>query len=324
MHSCIRRAVPLLLGFALFGFAHSSGAQDYPAKPVRIVDPFSPGGGSDLLARTVAQKLTERLGQSFVVENRAGGGGHIGADVVVKSPPNGYTLLVAGVVHAIGMTLYKKLPYDMAKDLAPVGQIATFASLIVVHPSLPARSIKELLALARSRPGELNYGANPGSPNHLAMELFNVMGKVKLVHIGYKGAGPVVIDLVGGQLHLASLGIPSVWPHVQSGRVRVLAVTSKTRSPMLPAVPTVSESGLPGYDVTSWYGFYAPAGTPGAVIAKLNSELRAVLTSAEVSERLSSQGAQPAPISVEEFGRLTRDEIARWGKIVRDSGAKVD
>src|SRR6185436_7794039 len=304
MHPYLRRAVLC----ALLGLAWSAGAQDYPNRPVRIIDPFSPGGGSDVLARVAAQKLTERLGQTFIVENRPGGGGHIGADFVAKSAPSGYTLLMAGVVHAIGMTLYKKLPYDMAKDLAPVGQIATFASLIVVHPSLPVHTIKELLALARSRPGELNYGANPGSPNHLAMEMFNVMGKVKLVHIGYKGAAPVVIDLVGGQLHLASLGIPSIWPHVQSGRVRVLAVTSTSRSPLLPTVP---ESGLPGYDVSSWYGLYAPASTPDAIIGRLNSEIRAAMKSPDVSERLSSQGAQAAPTSPEEFGRITRAEIER-------------
>jgi tripartite-type tricarboxylate transporter receptor subunit TctC len=167
--------------------AAPAAAQDYPGRAVRVIDPFSPGGGSDVLARIAAQKLTERLGQTFVVENRPGGGGHIGAEVVVKSPPNGYTLLVAGVVHAIGMTLYRKLPYDLVRDLAPISQLATFPSLIVVHPSLPAKSVKELLALAKARPGELNYGANPGSPNHLAMELFNSMGKVKMIHIGYKG-----------------------------------------------------------------------------------------------------------------------------------------
>src|SRR5687768_15743230 len=229
--------------------ACSAAAQDYPVRPVRVIDPFSPGGGSDVLARIAAQKLTERLAQTFVVENRAGGGGHIGADAVAKSRPDGYTLLVAGVPHAIGMTLYRKLPYDLAKDLAPVSQIATFPSLIAVHPSLPVKSVKELLALAKARPGELNYGANPGSPNHLAMEL------------------------VAGQLHLASLGVPSVWPQVQAGRVRVIAITSTTRSPLLPEVPTVGESGLPGYDVSSWYGMYAPAGTPGGIVAKLNAEI---------------------------------------------------
>src|SRR6185295_13584264 len=260
----------------------------------------------------------------FVVENRAGGGGHIGADSVAKSRPDGYTLLVAGVPHAIGMTLYRKLPYDMAKDLAPVSQIATFPSLIVVHPSVPVKSVKELLALAKARPGQLNYGANPGSPNHLAMELFNSMGKVKMVHIGYKGAAPVVIDLVAGQLHLASLGIPSVLSQVQAGRVRVIAITTTTRSPLLPDVPTVSESGLPGYDVSSWYGLYAPAGTPGAIIAKLNTEIAVAMKAPDVAERLAGLGSRAAPTSAEEFGRITRDEIKKWGKVVQESGAKVE
>jgi tripartite-type tricarboxylate transporter receptor subunit TctC len=308
----------------LAGLSFSSAAQDYPSRPVRVIDPFSPGGATDVLARVVGQKLSERLGQPFVVENRAGGGGHIGADLVVKSPPNGYTLLVAGVPHAIGMTLYRKLPYDMAKDLAPVTQMATFPSLIVVHPSLPVNSVKELLALAKARPGELNYGANPGSPNHMAIELFNSMGKVKMVLIGYKGAGPVVIDLLAGQLHLASLGVPTVWPQVQAGKVRVIAVTSTTRSPLLPAVPTVSESGLPGYDVSSWYGMYCAAGTPGTIVTKLNAEIAAALKAPDVTERLSSLGAQPKPTSPEEFGRITRDEIKKWAKVVQESGARVD
>lgn len=311
----------LLLSLAAASYA---AAQDYPGRTVRVIDPFSPGGGSDVLARIAAQKLTERVGQTFVVENRPGGGGHIGADVVVKSPPNGYTLLLAGVPHAIGMTLYRKLPYDLAKDLAPISQLATFPSLIVVHPSLPVRSVKELLALAKARPGELNYGANPGSPNHLAMELFNSMGKVKMIHIGYKGAAPVAIDLVAGQLHLASLGVPSIWPQVQAGRVRVIAVTSTTRSRMLPDVPTVGESGLPGYDVSSWYGMYAPASTPGPIIAKLNAEIGAAMKAADVTERLSSLGAQAAPTSADEFGRITRDEIRKWAKVVQESGAKVE
>jgi len=318
----------LYVRFALFGvlmgLAFSSAAQDYPSRPVRVIDPFSPGGATDVLARVVGRKLSERLGQPFVVENRGGGGGHIGADFVVKSPPNGYTLLVAGVPHAIGMTLYRKLPYDMAKDLAPITQMATFPSLIVVHPSLPVRSVKELLALAKARPGELNFGANPGSPNHLAMELFNSMGKVKMVHIGYKGAGPVVIDLLAGQLHLASLGVPTVWPQVQAGKVRVIAVTSMTRSPLLPTVPTVSESGLPGYDVSSWYGMYSAAGTPSAIVTRLNAEIAAALKTADVMERLSSLGAQLAPTSPEEFGRITRDEIKRWARVVQESGARVD
>ena len=309
---------------ALAGLAVSSAAQDYPGRPVRLVDPFSPGGSTDVLARIVGGKLSERLGQSFVVENRAGGGGNIGADLVAKSKPDGYVLLVAGVVQAIGVTLYRKLPYDLAKDLAPVIQLATFPSLIIVHPSLPVKSVAELLALVKARPGELNFGANPGSPNHLAMELFNSMGKVQMVHIGYKGAGPVVTDVVAGQLHLASVGFPSGWTQVQAGRVRAIAVTSTTRSPLLPAVPTVGESGLPGYDVTSWYGVYAPAGTPNGIITKLNTEITAVLKAPDVAERLASLGAEPAPTSPEEFGRITRDEIRKWAEVVKASGARAD
>src|SRR5687768_6675514 len=230
------RAIGLALVLA---FALPSLAQDYPSKPVRVIDPFAPGGASDVLARIVGQKLTERLGQPFLVDNRAGGGGHIGADFVAKAPPNGYTLLVAGVPHAIGMTLYKKLPYDLAKDLAPITQMATFPSLIAVHPSLPVKNVKELLALAGARPGELNFGANPGSPNHLSIELLNTMAKVKMVFVGYKGAAPAVTDTVAGQIQLVSAGIPSLLGHVQSGRLRPLAVTSTSRSALLPNIPTV-------------------------------------------------------------------------------------
>lgn len=308
----------------LSALAFSSVAQEYPNRPVRLVDPFSPGGATDILARIVGQKLTERLGQSFIVENRAGGGGHIGADMVAKSPPNGYLLVVAGVPHAIGMTLYRKLPYDMSKDLASVTQIATFPSLIVVHPSLPVKSMKELLALARARPGELNFGANPGSPNHLSIELINTMAKVKMVFIGYKGAGPAVTDVVAGQIQLVSAGFPSVLGYVQSGRLRPIAVTSSNRSRLLPAVPTVSESGLPGYDVSSWYGVFAPVGTPASIITKLNTEIAAVLKSPDVAERLASLGAIPAPTSPEELARIVRTEVVRWAEVVKASGATVN
>ena len=295
-------------------------AQDYPNRPIRIVVPLAPGGGADLLARLVGQGLTERFGRPVVVENRAGGGGHIGADVVVKSPPDGHTLMLGGIVHAIGMSLYKKLTYDMAKDLAPVIQGATFPSMILVHPSLPVRSVKELLALAKSRPGALNYGAGTGSPNHLGMELFDV----KMTHIPYKGAGPVVTDLVAGHIHVASLGLPTALGHLRAGKLRVLAVTSATRSAQLPDVPTVSESGVPGYHFTSWYGVFAPAGTPREIVAKLNTEIAAGLKSPDVVAKLTALGAEVAITSPEEFGRIVRDEIARWAKVVQASGAKAE
>jgi tripartite-type tricarboxylate transporter receptor subunit TctC len=317
------RTVRIALLSVLIAAVLPSQAQDYPNRPVRMVDPFSPGGSTDILARIAAQKLTDRMGRPFLVENRAGGGGHIGAELVAKSPPDGYTLLVAGVPQAIGMTLYKKLNYDLAKDLAPITQLATFPSLIVVHPSLPVKNIKELIALARARPGELNFGANPGSPNHLAIELINTMAKVKMTFIGYKGAGPSVADAVAGQIQVVSAGFPSVIHFVQAGRLRPIAVTSQARSPVLPDVPTAAESGLPGYSVTSWYGLFAPPGTPAPIIDKLNSEIRIVLKAPDVAERLATMGAQAAPTTPEEFGRIVRSEIARWAPVVKASGASL-
>ena len=301
-----------------------SQAQDYPARPVRMIDPFSPGGATDILARITAQKLTERLGRPFLVENRAGGGGHIGAEAVARSAPDGYTLLVAGVPQAIGMTLYRKLNYDLAKDLAPITRIATFPSLIVVHPSVPAKNMKELIALARARPGELNFGANPGSPNHLAIELVNSMAKVKMAFVGYKGAAPAVTDVVAGQIQVVSAGFPSVIGYVRSGRLRPIAVTSQTRSPLLPDVPTAAESGLPEYNVTSWYGLFAPPGTPAPIVDKLAAEVSALLKATDVTERLATMGAQAAPTTPEEFGRIVREEIARWAPVVKASGAAVN
>jgi len=232
--------------------------------------------------------------------------------------------LIAGVPHAIGMTLYSKLGYDMAKDLAPITQMATFPSLICVHPSVPAKNVKELIALAKARPGELNFGANPGSPNHLSIELLNTMAKTKIVFIGYKGAGPSVADTVAGQIQLVSAGFPSVLGYVQSGRLRPLAVTSSARSPLLPNVPTVAESGVPGYDVTSWYGLFAPPGTPAPIMSKLLTEITAVLKAPDTAERLAALGAQPAPNTPDEFARLVRDEIKRWAEVVRVSGATIN
>ena len=303
--------------FILVALPLPAAAQDYPNKPIRMIVPLAPGGAADLLARFVSQGLTVSLGKPVVVENRSGGGGNIGSDFVAKSAPDGYTLLLAGIPQAIGMSLYKKLPYDMAKDLAPVIQAATFPSIIAVHPSLPVRSIKELLALAKSRPGQLNYGANTGSPNHLGMELLNV----KMTHIPYKGAGPVVTDLIAGHIQLAALGFPGALPYVQAGRLRAIAVTGTKRSPLLPDVPTVSESGVPGYSVTSWYGVFAPAGTSREIIGKLNTDISAALKNADVTSKLTALGAEVATTTPEEFGRIVRDEIKKWAKVVQTSGA---
>jgi tripartite-type tricarboxylate transporter receptor subunit TctC len=231
--------------------------------------------------------------------------------------------LTAGIPQAIGMSLYKNLSYDMGRDLAAVIQGAIFPSIIVVHPSLPVKSIRELIALAKTRPGALNFGANTGSPNHLAIELLNVAHKVKMVHIPYKGAGPVVTDVVAGHIELASLGFPPALPMVKAKRMRAIAVTGTRRSPLLPDVPTVAESGVPGYSVNSWYGVFAPAGTPAAIINKLNAAIAAGLKTPEVTGRLTGLGADVAPTTPEEFGRIVRDEIQKWAKVVKASGAKA-
>jgi tripartite-type tricarboxylate transporter receptor subunit TctC len=306
--------------------AGAGWAQDYPSRPVRMVAPFAPGGATDVLTRIVSQKLYERWGQTVFVDNRVGASGNIGAEMVSKATPDGYTLLVAGAPHAINMSLFRNLRYDLAKDLAPVTAIATFPSLIALHPSVPAKSVKELIALARARPGELNFGsAGNGSPNHLSMELFKTMAKVNMVHIPYKGgSGQMVSDLLAGQVQLASMGLPPSIPYVKAGKLRVVAVTGAKRSPLLPDVPTVSESGLPGFDVTSWYGVFGPAGLPRELVAKLNGDIVGILSVPDMKERLASLGAEPAPMSPEDFGRHVRDEIAKWAKVVKESGAKVD
>ena len=224
------------------------------------------------------------------------------------------------------MSLYRKLSYDLAKDFAPINCIATFPSAIVVHPSLPVKSVKDLIAVAKARPGELNFGsAGSGSPNHLALELFKTMAKVSMVHVPYKGgSGQMVGDLIAGQVQLASMGLPPAMPYVKTGRLRVIAVTSAKRSPLLPEAPTVSESGLPGFDVSSWYGIFGPAALPRDIVSKVNADITAVLGTPDMKERLAALGADPAPMSPENFGQLVRDEIAKWAKVVKESGAKVD
>ena len=322
MRALIRLFVPAVL----MTLAPISHAQDYPRKPVRVIAPFAPGGATDLLARLVSQKLSERWGQSVIIDNRTGAGGHIGAEVAARSPPDGYTLLVAGAPHAIGMSLYKKLAYDLAKDLAPISNLATYPSAIVVHPSLPVRSVKDLMTLARARPGQLNFGsAGSGSPNHLAIELFKTMAKVSMVHVPYKGgSGQMVGDLLAGQVQLASMGLPPAMPYVKTGRLRVIAVTGARRSPLLPDSPTVAEAGLPGFDVTSWYGMFGPAALPRELVGKVNADIAAALATADMKERLASSGADPAPTTPEELGKLVREEITKWAKVVAESGAKVD
>ena len=299
----------------------------YPTKTVRMIVPFAPGGATDVLARIVGQKLYERWGQIVIADNRVGASGNIGAEFVARSAaPDGYTLLVAGAPHAINMSLFHNLRYDLARDLAPITSIAAVPSLIAVHPSVPVRSVKDLIALAKARPAELNFGsAGNGSPNHLSMELFKTMAKVSMTHIPYKGgSGQMVSDLLAGQVQLASMGLPPAMPYVKSGRLRVIAVTGAQRSPLLPAAPTVAESGLPGYDVNSWYGVFAPPALSKELVARINADVVAVLGAADLKERLVSLGAEPQPMTPDEFGRFVRGDIAKWAKVVKESGARVD
>ena len=314
-------ALALLVG------ATTVQAQEYPAKTVRMIVPFAPGGATDVLTRIVSQKLYERWGQIVIVDNRVGASGNIGAEYVAKSvAPDGYTLLVAGSPHAINMSLFNNLRYDLARDVAPITSIAAFPSLIAVHPSVPVKSVKDLIALARSRPGQINFGsAGNGSPNHLSMEMFKTMAKVDMTHIPYKGgSGQMVSDLLAGQVQLASMGLPPAMPYVKSGRLRVIAVTSAKRSPLLPQAPTVAETGLPGYEVNSWYGVFAPPALPKEIIAKINADIVTILGLADVKERLAGLGAEPQPMTPDDFGKFVRDDIAKWSKVVKESGAKID
>ena len=316
----------MLAAFPAWAQDPSTGSgQAYPNKPIRLVAPFSPGGATDVLARIVGQKITERMGQPVVIENRVGAGGNIGAEQVAKAAPDGYTLLMGGVPHAIGMSLYTKLGYDMVKDLSAIAETASFPSLIVLHPSLPVKSVKELIALAKARPGQLNFGsAGNGSPNHLALELFDTMAGVKMVHIPYKGSGQVIGDLIAGQLQLASMGLPIAMPHVQSGKLRAIALTGTTRSPLMPNLPTVAEAGLAGFDVTSWYGVFGPAALPREIVARLNTEIGNAITAPDLKEKLTALGAEPSVKTPEKFAQYVREEIVKWAKVVKESGAKLD
>jgi tripartite-type tricarboxylate transporter receptor subunit TctC len=314
--------VMLALGSAV----QHAAAQDYPGRPVRLVAPFAPGGATDVLARLVGQKLGERWRQQVIIDNRPGAGGNIGAEVAARSAPDGYTLLVAGAPHAINMTLYQKTSYDLVRDLVAINGLAGYPSAIIVHPSLPTRTVKELIALAKARPTELNFGSPaPGSPNRLAIELFMIMANVKMTHIPYKGgSGQMVTELVAGQVQVAAMGLPPSIAYINAGRLRALAVTGAKRSPLLPGVPTVSESGLPGFDVTSWYGVFAPAALPKNLVAKINGDVTAILETPDMRQRLDQLGADPAPMSPDEYSRFVRTEVDKWAKVVRASGARVD
>ena len=306
--------------------AAGSYAQTYPAKSVRFVVPFAPGGGSDLVARTVAMKLTEALGQPVVIDNRAGAAGSIGADIAAKSPPDGHTLLLgSNGPLAINPSLYAKLPYDAARDFAPVSLVTVMPFVLVVHPALPVKSVKELIALAKSRPGQLNYGSpGNGSTTHLANELLKSMTGMQIAHVPYKGVAPAATDLISGNIQMMSGDLSTLMPHVRSGRMRPLAVTSVRRSALLPDMPTVAEAGVPGYEAIGWFGVLVPAGTPAAIVERLNSAMLKGLAAPDARQRLSAFGGDVAVGTPEQFAAHIRTEAAKWGKLIKAIGLKAD
>lgn len=300
-------------------------AQDYPTRPVRFIVPYVPGGGVDFVGRTVAQKLSETWGHSVIVDNRPGGGTNIGSELVARSAPDGHTLLVGGVPNTANMTLYKKLSYDVVKDFAPVIQLDTAPNILAVHPSVPAKSVRELIALAKAHRGALTYAsAGIGSSNHLSGELFRTMAHVDIVHVPYKGGGAAVTDLLGGQVTMYFGTTPSTMPHVRTGKLRALGVTTARRTPAAPEVPTIAESGLPGYEQSAWHGLLAPAATPQAIITKLHAEVARVLRSQDVAERFAAQGIDIIGSSPAEFAAFIKQDVAKYEKLVKTAGIRID
>ena len=300
-------------------------AADYPTKPIRLVVPFPAGGPVDITARTLAPRLGDALGQRILIDNRGGAGGVLGSEIVAKSPADGHTLLLCTTDNAINVSLVPNLPYDIRKDFAPVSMVAIITSILVVHPSLPVKSVKDLIALAKAKPDALSYASTGnGAPTHLAGELFKSMAGVKIVHVPYKGAAPAVIDLISGHVQLSFISAPGAMPHVQEKRLRVLAVTNSKRSVLLPEIPTISEAGLKGYESEGWHGLFAPAGTPKPAIDRLYKEISTLLRDQKISSLLAAGGAEPVGMPPDEFGKALHREIEKWAKVVKTSGMKMD
>ena len=314
-----------LIALALALTAGATCAQSYPTKAVRLVVPFLAGGSTDIVGRTIAQKLSEMWGQQAFVDNRPGGGTTIGTDMAAKAAPDGYTLLVTPAPFTINPSLLAKLPYDALTDFAPITLINTTPLVMVVHPGVPAKNVKELIALAKAKPGQLNFGSSgTGGSNHLAGELFNAMAGVKMVHIPYKGNAGALTDIVGGHLDVVYNGVTSAIALIKGGKLRVLAVTSLQRTPALPDVPTLNESGLKGFEAVAWNGLTAPAKTPRDVIMKINADVLKVISSPELRERLKAEGSDPVGNSPEQFATFLRDEIAKWAKVIKFANVKPE
>ena len=314
-----------VLSLLILIFSVTATAQQFPAKSVKIIVPFPAGGTVDFFARVISAKLSDALGQSVLVENRAGAGGNIAAEAVAKATPDGYTLLMGSEIIAINTSLYAKIGYDPVKDLAPITLVGTVPNILIVHPSLPVNSVSELIALAKKTPGKISFASTgQGTSTHLSAELFKLMANVDMLHVPYKGGPPAIADLISGQVNMMFINMPTGIPHVRSGKAKIIAVSSLKRVSQLPDVPTVDQAGVKGFETAAWSGLYAPAGTPVDIINRLNAEVVKILKLPSVREQLVAQGAEPVGDSPEEFSRFTQAEIGKWAKIIKISGAKVD
>jgi len=323
---CLLTVAAMVLATGARAQAPSTGSGPaYPTKAIRIVVPFPAGGTSDILSRAVGQKLTEEWKQPVIIDNRPGAGANIGAEIVVKSPPDGYTLLAASTIHTINPSLYRKLAYDPVKDFTPITLIAATSQVLAVHPSLPVKTVKELVAYAKKRPGEINYSsAGSGSQPHLTAELFKSRTGINIVHVPYKGAPPAMTDLLAGHVALSFATSPSAVPHVKAGKLRALAVSTAKRISALPDVPTIAEAGVPGFEASGANGLVGPAGMPGPVVEKLNAAVVRIVKEPAMSKFLSEQGADPFTTTPAEYAAYIKSEVAKWAKAVKDSGARVD
>jgi tripartite-type tricarboxylate transporter receptor subunit TctC len=316
----------LMSGILCGLLASAATGQDYPQKPIRLIIPFAPGGSNDIIGRLLAARLTETLGQQVIPDNRAGAGGSIGAELAARSPPDGYTLVIGHIgTLSVNPTLYKKLAYNPVTDFAPISTIAKVANIMVVHPSVPAKSVQELIALAKQRPGTLTYGSGgTGGAGHLATEYFKLMAKVDITHVPYKGTGPALVDLIAGQTQLVFAGAPGIVGHMKAGRLRALGVSTARRLAVFPDVPTIAEAGVPGYEATQWYGLLAPAGTPAPIVDKLNREIASWVQTKALQERLVADGSEPFTTKPDEFLAFIKSEIARWAPVIQSAHISVN
>jgi tripartite-type tricarboxylate transporter receptor subunit TctC len=322
----MRKIFTSLLALATLAVAPCAQAQGYPNKPIKIIVPFAVAGIADTFARLIGQKLSDAWGQPVVIENRTGAGGNIGADAVAKAAPDGYTLLMSNIgTHAVNVHLMKSMPFDPVKDFVPIAHVLDAEGLMVVHPDVQAKNVAEVIALAKAQPGKLTYASGgTGTTSHLAGEMFKSAAKVDIVHVPYKGNSPAITDLVGGQTTMAFATMPTVMPMVKAGRLRALAVIGASRAAALPDVPTVAESGLPGFAVSNWIGLFAPAGTPAEVVKRVHAEVQRIMQSPEVVKRLETEGAKFLPMTAEQFADFQKAELAKWGKAIREAGIKPE